>query len=492
MVASLRSKNVNTENITVATPLRDTGHTSGEQEPNDKNANVAEAEKKVVSALWQPPLLVIRGIQWHESILQAVKDAQNDANCQRAARVTLKKRKLDVFSHESGVNPISAASVKVKPELASQQSFSSTTSETNPSTRLPNSSKVRQAVNTSAPTGPASKDVPAPNDTSAPSPSPPRSPNTLLPTDLPGPYLAPSRFTSTCNSNLPQSPHPPLQAATAFTKPLTSHPPSTRTTATLLALAHNTFTALLAWQDEYLAHDRRLLSLLADHHSAQPPGLPQPAPRKPATGGRIPQSVKVWDDAKAAELAAAVLGDHLGASGAGGAGPAAANGRELRARRRAPRRFGGVELGPAPSEDDAGLGGGRRARRPAGLRFDGATGERRRGGGARQHALGRKAMLAAAIESAGASEAEGVRAEETSMGSEAGEESEGAVAARKGGPAAGVKLAPGRTVAAQSSGSRWQRAKSEKRAESMTLWWAERKRKAAEERRRMLVEQGGG
>ncbi|OJD40307.1 uncharacterized protein BKCO1_10006 [Diplodia corticola] len=75
-----------------------------------------------------------------------------------------------------------------------------------------------------------------------------------------------------------------------FIAALTKHLPSERTSDILYALAENTQAALEAWQDEYLAIDKRVAA-----HANN-------GPRKPVNGGRVPVDPVVFEDQKEADI----------------------------------------------------------------------------------------------------------------------------------------------------------------------------------------------
>ncbi|KAF4537965.1 uncharacterized protein LTHEOB_11285 [Lasiodiplodia theobromae] len=141
-----------------------------------------------------------------------------------------------------------------------------------------------------------------------------------------------------------------------FIAALTKHLPSERTSEVLYALAENTQAALKAWQDEYLAIDKRVAA-----HANN-------GPRKPVNGGRVPVDPKVFDDQKEADIYSYVydarkppgtqdpFSQRIGTDYVGG--------RELRHRRA--RDVTTEDL--AQSEEDV----GKRKRRAA-QRFDGAA-----------------------------------------------------------------------------------------------------------------------
>ncbi|KAL0256555.1 hypothetical protein SLS55_008950 [Diplodia seriata] len=141
-----------------------------------------------------------------------------------------------------------------------------------------------------------------------------------------------------------------------FIAALTKHLPSERTSDVLYALAENTQAALEAWQDEYLAIDKRVAA-----HANN-------GPRKPVNGGRVPVDPIVFDDQKEADIYSYVydsrkppgtqdpFSQRIGTDYVGG--------RELRHRRA--RDVTTEDL--APSEEE----GGKRKRRAA-QRFDGTT-----------------------------------------------------------------------------------------------------------------------
>ncbi|KAH7030229.1 hypothetical protein B0J12DRAFT_704315 [Macrophomina phaseolina] len=148
-----------------------------------------------------------------------------------------------------------------------------------------------------------------------------------------------------------------------FIAALTKYAPSERTFDVLYTLAENTQAALKAWQDEYLAIDKRV----AVHANN--------GPRKPVNGGRVPVDPQVFDDQKEADIYSYVydarkppgtqdpFGQRIGTDYVGG--------RELRHRRT--RDVTAEDL--AQSEEEV----GKRKRRAA-QRFDGTadTGSRTR------------------------------------------------------------------------------------------------------------------
>ncbi|KAF2469100.1 uncharacterized protein BDR25DRAFT_304629 [Lindgomyces ingoldianus] len=119
---------------------------------------------------------------------------------------------------------------------------------------------------------------------------------------------------------------------------LTKYPVSQRSTASLYAMAENTFKILKAWQDEYLMLDART----APH--AHPP-------KKPAQGGRIPLDPLVYEDMKEADLYGYAYDPKKGPGNqdpfAQRPGAEKVGGRELR-QRRARDMLGSA----APSEDE--------------------------------------------------------------------------------------------------------------------------------------------
>lgn len=82
----------------------------------------------------------------------------------------------------------------------------------------------------------------------------------------------------------------PLPPLARFTAALLSHPPSSRSTETLLALAANTQRALQAYQDEYIELDLKTSRVSGT------------IPKKPATGGRQVMDEIKWQAEKEKEL----------------------------------------------------------------------------------------------------------------------------------------------------------------------------------------------
>ena len=127
-------------------------------------------------------------------------------------------------------------------------------------------------------------------------PPPPISPNALPAESLPPPFLdfpalpLPESSFPDKAAYLHAQRYKPLPVLSSFTAVLTSHPPSSRSTETLLALALNTQRALQAWQDEYLELDQKTCRLSG------------PVPKKPATGGRQPIDEFRWQAEKEKEL----------------------------------------------------------------------------------------------------------------------------------------------------------------------------------------------
>lgn len=160
-----------------------------------------------------------------------------------------------------------------------------------------------------------------------------------------------------------------LRQLDAFIRPLTQFDPSQRSTASLYALATNAADALREWQDEYIAIDR----LTAPHATI---------PRKAVTGNRQP-----LDDILYQDLLEADLYDYtFDPKRIGHQNPLAqtvnrdASGRELRHRQQRNRAgadgniVNRVGASAAGSEDESGL---RRARKPV-IKYDGVESNKSR------------------------------------------------------------------------------------------------------------------
>ena len=159
-------------------------------------------------------------------------------------------------------------------------------------------SRVPSRAGSSIPSPPAS---PKPtNDSSHQYSQQPASadPNELTDADFPPPFLhrpaTPDHFADNA-ARLHHERYLPLAPPSTFTRPLTEHLPSTRSTETLLRIARSTFKALVAWQDEYLHLDMKTAP-------AQNP------PKRPATGGRVPLEPSVFEAQKEIDLWGHILG----------------------------------------------------------------------------------------------------------------------------------------------------------------------------------------
>jgi len=291
----------------------------------------------------------------------------------------------------------------------------------------------------------------------------------------------------------------------------------------LLALAQNTFDALKVWQDEYLSLDAKTAPYI------QPP-------KKPATGGRVLVDQDAWEAAKEADAALWRKGLNAEASRRDGSHLSMLNfnehvvdGRGLRKRRFDAGLLDGLKL----SESDAGAAKEKRDRKPV-KRFDmGSNGEsprkrrphdvdgrsplkKSRGGGRRIEVLRyghRIDFLQPTPEESGAgTDDDGYNTTpfqpwlgHTPGGRSYGTGSTwshrgGTNSAPNGRPPSLVSNDPGGyrpaytntlgTSEGANTAKRRQRAKSDKRSESMTAWWAARKKKAAEEKIKELRAQG--
>ena len=388
-------------------------------------------------------------------------------------------------------------------------------------------------------------EAPSPALSSSPSPGPPaandlagvkaavsKDPDDLDMQDLPPAFLpmpppsSPSIFSEKAEY-LKSQLYQPISQPNQFIQMLNGHPPSSRSTETLWALASHTQEVLKAWQDEYI---------LLDKITAP---VSQPIPKKPATGGRIPAEPAAFEAEKQKELynesslLAAAMGIVINSSGTRtrrtSATSTTAHGNGNGARRELRQRKAETSLvdGLGISSDDAGgRGGTKRTRRPA-RRFEigqnalegseadmvpatRGVGTRRRGrlqptngheqvGWSGVHKRGRVGALLGQ-ESAGISSTSATPETEDdggkgssrhdlyhpSVGPRGGR---GAAARRRGRGNSQATIAEP-TPASTSTGPRRQKAKSEKRSESMTLWWAARKKKAAEEKIRQMRERG--
>jgi hypothetical protein len=158
----------------------------------------------------------------------------------------------------------------------------------------------------------------------------------------------------------------PLPPLSKFLAALTSHPPSTRSTETLLKLAANTQRALQGWQDEYLELDLKTCAVAG------------PIAKKPVTGGRKPIEEVKWQAAKQEELFG--VGSRLSALAR--SRQATTSGqtrvmRERKARRGELDMLGGAQAGlagsvpPSGAEDESKAGRAQRARKPV-KRFEDA------------------------------------------------------------------------------------------------------------------------
>ena len=345
--------------------------------------------------------------------------------------------------------------------------------------------------------------------------------------DLPAAYITrdstpTSTFFSDPAEELLQTRFPRLPSPSTFVNAMAKYPPSQRSTANLYLLAANAQSALVAWQDEYLALDAHTAPL------AHPP-------KKPATGGRLPIDPELWEDLKEADLYNYTF-DHK--KGPGNQNPflqrAGPNhgGRELRQRqrplagtkrpqegdssedldpaakriRRAVSRFGdgnGTPTGATTSkgrltagatpdtEDNAVIRkrgrppqGGLRQRLAASMRNSmqpASGGEMDQGGDESR-------SVAGAIDGQ-SPRPEGPRrrgrppgsknlAKRSDAGIKKGPRGPKSAAATAGGPTGASAV-----TARKMSYKRKQRIKSEKRSQSMTQWWAERKAKAAAAKR---------
>lgn len=314
-------------------------------------------------------------------------------------------------------------------------------------------------------------------------PTSPTDPNELKDSDLPGPFLSrsntPPPFTDTANAILFDR-YPPISNPNTFIKTLTSHPPKSRSTTTLLAIAHATQAALLAWQDEYLALDA----------ITAPVSLP---PKRPALGGRDPEEPALYEQHKEISLWGHILGVQgvqrtpvIGARakankygpyrGLGDAAEALQEGKRLR-RRGADARLADGALPPASEEDVI----EKRARKPV-RRFDAGTngiaGRARQGEGEYEGEGPRKRGRLGELkgyESATASQSPTPDGDSFEYGRSLARRGRGGLRGRGSGLAR-TGPSPVESGRAAARG----RVKSEKRSESMMAWWAERKRKAAE------------
>lgn len=462
-----------------------------------------EKAKTGINATWKPPLLVITGIReevlcnWSNAQINLPEEKQclesrdtpvSPRNRKRLEKQTLKPRPL-----EAAKETIQEATTSLAPFRGNTPTIASTIS---PSTHA---------------ASPASTIHSPPPEVLLATPSTPawrKDPNLLIESDLPPPFQSkpsplptPSTYRDTASYLLATS-FAPIPPPHAFIAPLTSHLPSLRSTETLLTLAQNTFQALKAWQDEYLTLDAKT----APH--VQPP-------KKSATGGRVPLDEDAWEAAKEADAASWKRGLNPEVSGRNctdmtkfAFNEYAVVGRGLRK-----RKFdAGLLQSLRESESDAVCGKEKRERKPV-RRFDiGTNGESARkkrrthedngksplkkakGGVRRIEVLRyrqRTDFLSPTPEESGAGTDDNgytTTSFQPWRGHTPGRHSHGKRANDPGG------YRPASSIFDTSDGAntvkRRQHAKSEKRSESMTAWWAARKKKAAEEKTNGLKVQG--